>query len=201
MLDILTPFVMIGLYLLLYLTNARERQPDGTLWFSWSGILFVFFAILWVEGHGMHLSANSISSFLGQGRGSDTYAITYFYDEILSHYLWRLGTLGLTGVILARHWGKWAGEPRWALLALASSAYGLTNAVAATESQTVPMDLPASVAIIAIFGARWWRERSMPGDDVFAFFGLAYALVVLVLAVWGLSLGGFPEPGQLLSRP
>lgn len=198
MLDILTPFVIVGIYALLYRTNAVERLPRGPKGLLWSKIAFAFFAILFVEGHGMHLSANSINSFLGQSRGSEAYAIAYFYDELLSHYLWRFGAVGLTGVVLARHWRGWEGGARRGLLAVACAAYGLTYAVAATESQTVPMDLPASAAIAAVFGARWWTQRTVPGDLVFAFFGTAHGLAVLALTAWGLYFTGFPEPSSLL---
>lgn len=223
MLDILTPFVLIGLYALLYRTSpcpsptrrgdgkdpprgygkdprgyGRERLPDGPLGLYWSRALFAFFAILFVEGHGMHLSANSISTVLTQANGPGAYAIAFFYDEVLSHYLLRLGALGLTGVILYRHWMNGAAKPRWAILSGASVVYGLTYAIAAVESQTVPVDLPASLAIAAIFVARWWRGRAMPGDAVFAFFGLACALAVVALAAWGVYFSGFPEPSELL---
>lgn len=198
MLDLLTPFVLIGLYGLLYLVDAQESLPNGPLGLSWSMILFAFFAILFAEGHSMHLTANSIGTFLTRVSGSGAYTIAYFYDEVLGHILWRLGVLGLTGVVLARHWGNWRRAPRWALLAGVSAAFGLTNAVAAVESQTVPMDLLGSLAIAGTFGARWWRGRAVPGDALFAFFGLAHALVVVVLAVWGLYFAGFPEPSELL---
>ncbi len=198
MVDLLTPFVLVALYALVY----RRKDDDalaGLVRPAQSRILFIFFAILFVEGHGMHLSANSISRFLVDTPGLDAYAIAYFYDEVLGHYLWRAGTLGLTGVLLARHWRRGKGVPRWGFLALASMVYGLTYAVASTESQTVPIDLPASAAIAGLFGARWWRVRAMPGGIVFAFYGLAYGVVLLFLAAWGLYFGGFPEPSQLLA--
>lgn len=200
MLDLATPFVLIGLYVLLYRAKEEEPAREGPLKRKWCAAFFVFFAVLFVEGHGMHLSANSISSFLRGSPGSEAYAIAYFYDEVLSHYLWHMGALGLTGVLLARHWGKGKVEARRALLALASLAYGLTYAIAATESQTVPLDLPASLAIAGLFGTRWWKGRALPGDVVFAFFGLGYAVAAVTLAAWGFYLGGFPQPSQLLVR-
>ena len=199
MVDLLTPFVLVGLYALLYRAMDDETRPKRPVRLAWSEILFVFFAILFVEGHGMHLSANSIGRFLAESPGSDAFAIAYFYDEVLGHYLWRAGTLGLTGVLLGRHWRRGETEPRWGPLAVASMVYGLTYAVASTESQTVPMDLPASVAIAGLFGARWWGVRAMPGGPVFAFYGLAHGVVLLFLATWGLYFGGFPEPSQLLA--
>lgn len=199
LLDLLTPFVLVGLYYLLY--RAREQgRPLGLVGPGWGGALFLFSAILFVEGHGMHLSANSISSFLKESRGSDAYAMAYFYDEVLSHYLWRGGTLGLTGILLARHWVRGRAETRWSLLALAALVYGLTYAISAVESQTVPLDLPASVAISGLVVARWWRRRALPGDLVFAFFGLGYGVALAALAAWGLYFGGFPQPSELLAR-
>lgn len=199
-LDLLTPFVLVGLYLLLYGAGEKGQILGGLVGPGWTGPLFLFSAILFVEGHGMHLSANSISSFLRESRGSEAYAIAYFYDEVLSHYLWRLGTLGLTGVLLARHWGKGEAHLSWTLLALAALAYGLTYGISAAESQTVPLDLPASAAIAGLLAARWWQLRALPGGPVFAFFGLGYGVAVVVLTAWGLYFGGFPQPSEVLAR-
>src|SRR3990172_940071 len=77
MVDLLTPFVLVGLYALLYRAKRDETVPTGPVRPTWPKILFVFFAILFVEGHGMHLSANSIGRFLAQTPGLDAYAVAY----------------------------------------------------------------------------------------------------------------------------
>jgi hypothetical protein len=67
-------------------------------------IIFIVFVAFRVAGQGMHLAANSIDNLLGQrGLGTgDIYKLTYFYDEVLSHYLWHIGIVGLSGLLIYR---------------------------------------------------------------------------------------------------
>ena len=94
--DILTPLILIPIYWLLF-------QIDKTKSFSAREIIvFMALAALWVEGQGMHLSSNSIGHLLKQVKDSDAYALTNFYDEILSHFLWHVGAIGLSVLLIAR---------------------------------------------------------------------------------------------------
>ena len=86
--DILTPLVLLPLYWLLY--RMSQKEPINL-----SGIIVFFvLAAFWAEGQGMHLSANSIGHLLKGMENSDIYKLTYFYDEVLSHYLWHFGIIG-----------------------------------------------------------------------------------------------------------
>ena len=97
-LDILTPIVLIPRYWLLYQLGLKNRPALR------EGLLFMLFVGLWVEGQGMHLSANSIGNLLKDMPEGDVYILTHFYDEVLSHYLWHLGFVGLSGLLLIRQW-------------------------------------------------------------------------------------------------
>lgn len=87
--DILTPLVLIPIYWLLFRHAAANGKSLG------EEIAFVVLAAVWVEGQGMHLSANSIDNLieaLARGqiidiRATDIYRLTYFFDEHLSHYM------------------------------------------------------------------------------------------------------------------
>lgn len=54
--DLLTPLVLIPIYWLLF--KYATSQPPGLI----ENIAFLGLSVLWVEGHGMHLAANSISN-------------------------------------------------------------------------------------------------------------------------------------------
>lgn len=200
--DMLTPFVLIPWYYWLY-RSAEDwafEPASGPL----TG-LFMVAAILFIYGQGMHLAANSISHFLGDVPGADAYAITYFYDEVLSHYVWHLGALGFAGVLLWRHYqpvkkgvNMWhIGGRQRRLLGVAAALYGLTVALAAIEGQTVLLDLPAAILIAVLFGLFWWRQRHLPGAPVFSFLGMGYIAATVVLAGWGLYWRGFPQFSDL----
>ena len=107
--DLLTPLVMVPLYWLLYRVD-RTRTP--ALAPTWSWIVFLVFAVLWGQGHSIHLPTNAISLVLkSEGIGGNTQALTHLYDEVLSlydevlsHYLWHAGMVGLSGLIMFRQW-------------------------------------------------------------------------------------------------
>ncbi len=96
--DIFTPLILIPLYWLLF-RLAEDKSPSLK-----ENLIFLFIAAFWVVGHGMHLSANSIGHLLEGTEGSDVYNLAYFYDEILSHYLWHFGIVGLSALVIFRQW-------------------------------------------------------------------------------------------------
>ena len=80
-LDLFTPLILIPLYyLLFYFGSSQNPGLKSTL-------LFLVFAVLWVEGQAMHLGANSIGHWLVNLMSEDVYEVTHFYDEVLSHIL------------------------------------------------------------------------------------------------------------------
>jgi len=96
--DLLTPLVLIPLYWLLFQIR-RDLTPT-----QWEITAFLILAVLWVMGQGMHLGANSISHLMEEMKHSDAYMLTHFYDETLSHYLWHVGIVGLSALLLYRQW-------------------------------------------------------------------------------------------------
>jgi signal transduction histidine kinase len=92
--DILTPLILIPLYWLLFRLDKTPTVREM--------ILFLVFAAAWVEGQGMHLSANSIGHLLQDAQDTNAYTLTHFYDEVLSHYLWHIGLAGLAALLIWR---------------------------------------------------------------------------------------------------
>ena len=105
-LDIATPLVLMPLYWLLFTDAGRVYR---TLYLA---LAFAVLAALWAEGQGMHLSANSIGNLFGGGT-TEVHTLIHFYDEVLSHYLWHLGIIGLSILLLAVPYGaRVCGSPK-----------------------------------------------------------------------------------------
>lgn len=193
-LDLLTPLVLIPTYWLIFKRSARSSPAFA------AEIAFLALTVFWVLGHGMHLSANSISNLMekleGSGgtdlTGTDIFALTYFYDEVLSHYFRDIGTLGLMALLIWHEWRQPIGErTAWWAVALAGVLYGFTLFCGFVEAQTVALGLP-STALVVLFGLIWGRRR-LAKQPVFAFFFISCLVALLLFVGWGLYWGGFPE--------
>ena len=149
--DLLSPLALIPIYWVMY---RRGSSRAGGV----SDVLFMGFAALWVLGHGMHLSANSIHNLAdamakGQGpdlRGTELYRLIYFFDEHLSHRVWYVGVLGLAGVLIRREARTPAGiATAWWAAAPAGVIYGFTCFCLFVEGQTVALGLPFAAVVTA----------------------------------------------------
>ena len=190
-LDIFTPLVIIPLYyLLLYYGGSQPPSLRST-------IVFLVFAALWVLGQGMHLSANTIGHWLTTTAGDQIYDVTYFYDEVLSHYLWHLGAAALSAQLIYNSWRHPFQDQTFRLVveSIAGIIYGLTIFIIGIEGGTVALMFPFS--IIAAFAALilgWGKFKRIP---VLSFFMIGYALAALIFIGWGLYWGGFPQFSHL----
>jgi hypothetical protein len=189
--DILTPLVLIPLYWLLYRLSEEKK-------ITLSGItLFVVLAALWVEGQAMHLSANSIGHLLEDMKGSDAYHLTLFYDEVLSHYLWHFGVVGLSALLLWRQWHNPFREERariW-LLILAGIIYGFTFFVIVIEAGTAPLGVSFAV-LVTVLGWILGRKR-MRQQPLLTFFLISYSISTIFFIGWAIYWGGLPEFSQV----
>ncbi|HET7011385.1 MAG TPA: hypothetical protein VFI11_11475 [Anaerolineales bacterium] len=180
--DLLTPFVLMALYWFLF--NDPQRSAGQRL-------AFVLLAALWVSGQAMHLGANSINNLMGEGVGS-VHDLVHFYDEVLSHYLWHLGIIGLSVLLILSAGGDSTNTVvDWRWILPASILYGLTFFLAVNEGGTVPLGLPAAALITVWIGLT--RRAAIRRQPLVAFFFVGYALALLALAGWGIYWKGFPE--------
>src|SRR3990172_7359235 len=117
-LDILTPLVLIPIYWLLLTDSGRIPRSRVVV------LGFLALGALWTEGQGMHLSANSISNFLGGG-STDVHSLVHFYDEVLSHYIWHIAFVGLSILLIAVRTNSQsrATPMRWSLIVPSAILY------------------------------------------------------------------------------
>jgi hypothetical protein len=190
-LDLLTPIVLIPLYYLLLFFGSEGKPTLQT------SIIFLVLAAIWVEGQGMHLAANSIGHFLDYDDGSQLSQITYFYDEILSHYFWHFGIVAISAQLIYRSWRYpfSEGVSHLFLEILAGIVYGITFFIIGIEGGTVPLTF--SFAVLATLVCLIWGWNKYRQTPVVSFFLVGYGLAVLLGTVWGLYWGGFPQFSEL----
>ncbi len=185
--DILTPLALIPLYWLLY-RMQEERSP------TLSGvIIFLVLAGFWVEGQGMHLSANSIGHLLEEMEGSDVYNLTNFYDEVLSHYLWHFGIVGLSAVLIFRQRQTRPADERIVLwpTGLAGIIHGFTFFLIVVEAGTAPLGLPFAILVVLLILLR--RRKGLSQKPILAFFFAAYLVAIVLFAAWAIYWGSLPQ--------
>jgi hypothetical protein len=192
--DILTPLVLIPIYWLLFrYAVSDESNPVEE-------IAFLVLAAVWVEGQGIHLSANAIHNLVDalarsqviDIKATDIYRLIYFFDEHLGHYMWHIGMLGLAALLIYHEWRRPAGiATTWWAAILAGLIYGFTYFCIFLEGQTVVLGLPFAILITLL--TLIWGRRKLARQPVLAFFFFACLLAILLFTSWGLYWGGFPQ--------
>lgn len=185
-LDIFTPLVLLPLYWVLFTDAGRLHRVLTPV------LIFTSLGALWAQGQGMHLAANSISNLLGAG-GTELHALIHFYDEVLSHYLWHLGIIGLSIllVVVSTSDPVPGAVPHWRIIIPSAVLYGFTYFAAINEGGTVPLGLPAAALIVV--GLLIGKRNDIRTKNLIAFFFLAYLLSLLLFTAWFARWGGFPE--------
>lgn len=197
-LDILTVLILLPLYWVLF-KNSASRQSV-----LWEEIIFIIFSALWVFGHGMHLSANSVNN-LAEGMakkqllditGTDIYTLTYFYDETLSHFLRDIGLVGFVALMIYHEWQAPAGNATvwWSTIA-GGIIYGFTFFLVYLEGNTVVIGYPFAL-LVTLLGLIWGRKR-LAHQPVLAFFFIAFLTAAVLYTGWGIYYGGWPPPSEL----
>jgi hypothetical protein len=187
-LDILTPLILIPLYWFLFRINSIDNQPSLT-----ENLIFIILAAFWVEGQGMHLAANSIGHLLKDMTSSNIYTLTNFYDEVLSHYLWHFGIVGLSVLIMYRQWrNPFSGDKTvlW-LPIIAGIIHGFTLFVVIVEGRTALLGIPF-VVLGALLGLVWGLRR-FNQQPLILFFLLTCLTAIAFLVGWGIYWRGLPE--------
>jgi hypothetical protein len=191
---VLTPLIFIPIYWLLFKHAANTKTSLG------QEIAFMVLVSIWVEGQGIHLSANSIDNLIEAFarnqviniKTTDIYNLTYFFDEHLSHYMMHIGMLGLAALLIFREWRNPAGlVTMWWAVILAGIIFGFFNFCTFIEGQTVALGLPFCL-IIVLFAIIWGRNK-LAQQPVLAFFSITCLVALLLFAGWGLCWGGFPQ--------
>lgn len=179
--------ILLPLYWLLFQLSPDQKPSQAEM------MVFMILSAAWASGQGMHLSANSIGHLLGDMKESDVYALTYFFDEDLSHYIWHLGVVGLSAVIIFRQWQYpfWGESAGLVFVVVGGLLYGLTYFATIIEAGTVPLGVPFAV-IITVVSLIWGRE-SIRQKPLLTYFLVAYFLAAILFLGWAIYWGGLPQ--------
>lgn len=180
--DLLTPYLVGGPLLAALAVLAVSRR-------RWAVALTG--AAAFVQGHGVHLSANSIA----HARGSA--APVHLWDETVGHALWFSGLAVLVGTAVGATSGAAVREvpvvrPRVlasAGLVLLVPVLGITWAANVVEGGTAALGsvLAAGLVMTGL------RAGNRPGRLLAA----SAAVSLVLVAGWGAWWGGWPEPSAL----
>lgn len=192
--DLFSALILLPFYWFLFQVKPGQLPKQMEM------VLFMVLAGAWASGQGLHLSANSIGHLLQDMQDSDVYLLTYFYDEDLSHFIWHLGIIGLSTLIIYRQWKHpfIAGNSIQSLIFIAGLLYGLTYALAIMEGGTGYLGVPfafLATAAIFVFG-----RLSLKQEPLNLFFLIAYLLASIIFIIWSVYWSAtcgqfsFPEP-------
>lgn len=186
-LDLLTPWVLIPLYWLLFQIHFHHPPSQKEILF------FLIFAVMWVQGHGMHLVGNSIGHLTPGNSSSEVKQLTHFYDEIFSHYLWHFGLVGLSALLIYRQWQNPFKKKRSGLKLeiTAGIIHGFNYFIDIVESATTILGVPFALGVV-IFTLIWGRQH-LHQQPILAFFFVSYLVACLFFLGWGLYWGDLPE--------
>ena len=176
--DLLTPYAVAGPALAALAAVGASRR-------TWTVALLG--AAAFTQGHGIHLSANSIRHAVGPVAPVD------LWDERVGHWIWFVGLAALTAAVVHAVAGVVpAGHAAPALAALV----GLTWAANVVEAGMVGLGGLLACGLVA----QGWRLRGTATGRLLV---LAFGLSLVLVACWGAWWGGFPQPSELgwLSRP
>lgn len=139
--DLLLPYAVVATAGLALLSAPRRAQIAGV-----AGL------VLYVQGHGIHLAANSIAE-------RDPGDTAFLWDELVGHAIWYLGLYLVVGALLV---GRAVTSPPGALRLILSAAVGITWCTNALGGHSVPLAVGAclSLAVLA------WRDRTGLAVDV-----------------------------------
>jgi hypothetical protein len=177
--DLATPFaVLVPLLWFTWLQRPRRR---------WC-VVAMLGSMVYVQGHGIHLAANSISNAASSGGASSTSDTIHLWDEVIGHYLWFGGLAIVITACTASARGRSLDVPVVALVA-GGAGCGLTWATNALEGGTAIASLAASLAAIV--------PASLRHRGLAPALAAAGTVAAIMLASYGIWHGGFPQPSSM----
>jgi hypothetical protein len=169
--DLVVPYAVVGTAAaVLDAVRARRRE-----WIALAAT-----GVLYTQGHGIHLAANSIAGF----EPSDA---AHLWDETIGHWLWYGGLAGIVATLAHAVRDVPTSRSVWALAL--SLGFGVTIFTNSIEGGTPALGLGSAVVFVA-WGLR--RRGRLPELLV-----PAYTLAFVGLLGWGVYWRGFPQFSEL----
>ena len=172
-LDLLTPLAVVGTAAAVLLS---ERAVPSAL------AVGLVAALMYVDGHGIHLAANAINEADPAGEAGRR---AEFWDERFGHAEWHLGWFGLLLAFCLAERARPQALSGRALAAGSVAALGFTFFTSTVEGQTWPLMLAAGAAFAA-----WAGIARRP---LLVQCAAAFAVAAALVAIWALWQGGVPE--------
>jgi hypothetical protein len=202
--DFATPWAVISVVCFTYYRICRtgSEKPYPFKFQKAASLIFLGAGfILYVNGHGLHLSANSLGRLFDKTQHTEFYNAAYLLDEVISHYMWDAGVFMISMGLIASSFHrshKFLSSQNIILVFIGAFLFGFSFAVNGIEGQTIAFVLPAALcgALISI-GLRWKESRHDGKDPVTLFFLVAYLTSLVLFAYWGIMYSGFPQFSEL----
>jgi hypothetical protein len=169
--DLFTPFAVIGAAALV----LGRGLPALVL------VVAIVGGILYVDGHGIHLAANSIGH---EDLSGDAEDVTHFWDEEWGHFEWHLGLFVLIGSFCLAERARPVQIGRGYAM-VAALLLGATFFTSTVEGGTWWLELVATAVFVP------WAlltRRPLLGTCAGAF-----ALCALLIGIWAAWHGGVPQ--------
>jgi len=172
--DLVTPYVVVG-------AAAGTLRAAGAGTGVWTG--FWFGAVLYTSGHGIHLSANSISNALPDPHPD----VVYLWDETVGHYLWYAGFAVIVAALAVAVADR---KVRGGFAAhLLAAVVGFTHFTNSIEGQTPWLGI-ATALVFAVWGL-------LALDGMGRYLVTTYGLSLLLFAGYRIWQGEFVEFSEL----
>jgi hypothetical protein len=175
--DLVTPFAVVGTAALVL---ALLRPAPAAL------ALALLAGILYVDGHGIHLAANSIGHEALTGDAED---VAHFWDETFGHIEWHLGWMLLLAAVAAAE-------------ALSPAPRGLRPRSYPLAGATIVV-LGFTLFTSTVEGGTWWLAvgaaavflvwTALAPRPLLATCAGAFAFSSLLMAGWAIWQGGMPQ--------
>jgi hypothetical protein len=169
--DLVVPYAVVG-----SAAAVLASVQAGRL--AWT--LLVATGLVYTQGHGIHLAANSIANV----EPSDA---VHLWDETVGHWIWYGGLAGLVGTLAyALDEVAWRRDA-WSVAG--AIAFGVTVFTNSVEGGTVALGLVSGVVFVA-----WGLRRRGRAPELLV---PAYAVTIVCLLAWGVYWRGFPQFSEL----
>jgi hypothetical protein len=175
--DLVTPFAVVATTVVA-LTSMAARPP--------AVVLALIGVVLYIDGHGIHLAANSIGH---EALSGDAKNVTHFWDETFGHIEWHLGWMTLVAALVLAE--ALSGRTRrllpssFGLAAATVGLLGLTLFTSTIEGGTWWLELVATGAIVS-----WAIAAPRPLLTTCA---SAFALAATLIGIWAAWHKGVPQ--------